>query len=233
MMLLRPICRNAVRNSGGTHDAWADFDGCLSHLDTAPRCIGSLMIEDTVAREWLPMLTINLCQSQLCLSACLGSCFIREPWRCPSSKRLCRRTPSGGLGAVRDQGLRWLHQHHSSSFGTQMGCHQIGEHIPGRKDTDNIFHPRFIGNGIPRANTFHAVIYERAKKWVQNSEAWCQKEAWLHIRQHSISVSPVHPVIFGDYQFLFQRVRRSSSLKGQERSMWTLSPTHCMPHHLI
>ena len=62
-------------------DAVAYFDGCLSLLDTAPRCIGSLMIEDTLAgrgrpmipsveallaelfpkkgaREWLPMLTI-------------------------------------------------------------------------------------------------------------------------------------------------------------------------------
>ena len=64
-------------------------------------------------------------------------------------------------------------------IGTQMGCYQIGEHIPGRNDTDNIFHPRFIGNGIPPANAFHAVIYEREEKWVQNSEAWCQEEAWF------------------------------------------------------
>ena len=127
------------------------FDGCLSHLDTAPRCIGSLIIEDTLegrgkpmipsvetllaelypkrgAREWLPMLTII---------------------------------------------YKFL------DVGTQMGCYQIGEHIAGRNDTDNIFHPRFVGNGTPPTNTFHAVIYERAEKWVQNSEAWCQEEAWF------------------------------------------------------
>ena len=33
-----PICRNTVRNSGGTHDAWAYFNGCLTHLATAPKC---------------------------------------------------------------------------------------------------------------------------------------------------------------------------------------------------
>ena len=64
-------------------------------------------------------------------------------------------------------------------IGTTMGCYQIGEHIPGRNDTNNILHPRFIGNGIPPANTFHAVIYERAEKWVQDSEDWCQEEAWF------------------------------------------------------
>ena len=78
---LCPICHNAHRNSGGTYDAWAYFNGCITHLSIAPKCIGSFMIEDTLkgrgrpmtpsvislleqlspkqgAREWLPMLSI-------------------------------------------------------------------------------------------------------------------------------------------------------------------------------
>ena len=78
---LCPICRTTNRNSGGTHDAWASFHGCISHLTTTPRCIGSFMVADTArgrgrrmtpsvisllealspkqgAREWLPMLSI-------------------------------------------------------------------------------------------------------------------------------------------------------------------------------
>ena len=46
-------------------------------------------------------------------------------------------------------------------IGTKMGCYKIGDLIPGRDDTDNIFHPRFVGEGIPAANTFHAVIYDK------------------------------------------------------------------------
>ena len=76
-----PICCNAVCNSGCTHDAWAYLDGCITHLNTAPKCIGYFLIEDSLAgrgrpmipsvasllaelypkkgaREWLPMLTI-------------------------------------------------------------------------------------------------------------------------------------------------------------------------------
>ena len=41
-----PICRALHRNTGGTHDAWSHFSGCLSHLDAAPKCIGSLLCED-------------------------------------------------------------------------------------------------------------------------------------------------------------------------------------------
>ena len=36
---LCPICRNAHRNSGGTHDAWAYFNGCISHLGIAAKCM--------------------------------------------------------------------------------------------------------------------------------------------------------------------------------------------------
>ena len=73
-----PICRKSDRNIGG---AWAYFDGCITHLTTAPRCIGYLLNEDPFtglgkslipsvatllaelypnknARECLPMLTI-------------------------------------------------------------------------------------------------------------------------------------------------------------------------------
>ena len=64
-------------------------------------------------------------------------------------------------------------------IGTKMGCYKIGEHIPARKDTENIFHPRFIGVGIPPPNTFHAVIHDRAAKWVSDVEEWCVEEAWF------------------------------------------------------
>ena len=76
-----PVCRALTRNVGGAHDACSYFEGCLSHLDTAPRCIGTLLREDTLnargksliptvatlltelspkkkARDWLPALTI-------------------------------------------------------------------------------------------------------------------------------------------------------------------------------
>ena len=76
-----PVCRALSRNTGGTHDAWSYFEGCLTHLGTAPRCIGTLLREDPLnacgnsliptvatllaelspkkkARDWLPALTI-------------------------------------------------------------------------------------------------------------------------------------------------------------------------------
>ena len=76
-----PVCRAVARNNGGTHDAWAYFNGCLTHLGTAPKCIGALLREDPLhargesliptvasmlaelspkkkARDWLPPLTI-------------------------------------------------------------------------------------------------------------------------------------------------------------------------------
>ena len=78
---LCPFCRTAHRNTGGTHDAWAYFNGCLHHLNSAPLCIGAFMLEghiegtreanDTAChqavrnslpkmetREWLPAITI-------------------------------------------------------------------------------------------------------------------------------------------------------------------------------
>ena len=104
-----PICCSTLLNSGGTHDAWAYFDGCMTHLSTAPKCIGCLLTDDTTsgrgesmipsvesllaelfpnkgAREWLPPITIYM-----------------APWRCRASKQLYRRTPNGGLDIVVDQ----------------------------------------------------------------------------------------------------------------------------------
>ena len=76
-----PVCRAVARNAGSTHDAWAYFNGCLTHLGTAPKCIGTLLLEDPLnargksliptvasmlaelslkkkARDWLPPVTI-------------------------------------------------------------------------------------------------------------------------------------------------------------------------------
>ena len=39
-------------------------------------------------------------------------------------------------------------------IGTKMGCYKIGDHIPGRDDRDDIFHPRFVGEGIPQPTPF-------------------------------------------------------------------------------
>ena len=76
-----PICRKSDRNTGGVHNAWAYFDGCITHLSTTPKCIGLLLNEDPLtgkgkslipsvatmlaelypnktARNYLPLLTI-------------------------------------------------------------------------------------------------------------------------------------------------------------------------------
>ena len=76
-----PVCGVMARNSGGTHDAWAYMRGCLTHLNTAPKCMGTLLLEDPLnargnpliptvatlltelspekqARDWLPPMTI-------------------------------------------------------------------------------------------------------------------------------------------------------------------------------
>ena len=64
-------------------------------------------------------------------------------------------------------------------IGTKMGCCKLGEHIPTRNDTDNIYHPRFIKDGIPPVNIFHAVIHDRASRWIQDADEWCLEEAWF------------------------------------------------------
>ena len=42
----------------------------------------------------------------------------------------------------------------------------LGEHVLLRHDTDNIFHPRYIRDGILPVNTFHAIVHRREAKWV-------------------------------------------------------------------
>ena len=43
-----PICKKSDRNTGGVHNPWAYFEGCcLTHLSSGPRCIGSLLSEDS------------------------------------------------------------------------------------------------------------------------------------------------------------------------------------------
>ena len=65
-----------------------------------------------------------------------------------------------------------------------MGSYRLGEHVPKRQDYDNIYHPRYIRQGIPLVNTFHAVVYERAARGVGDVDEWCLEEAWF---QHSVN----------------------------------------------
>ena len=53
-------------------------------------------------------------------------------------------------------------------IGMKMGSYKLGEHVPMRQDTDNIFHPRYIRDGVPPVNTFHAAVHDRAAKWVND-----------------------------------------------------------------
>ena len=69
-------------------------------------------------------------------------------------------------------------------IGTKMGSYKLGEHIPGRNDVDNIYHPRFTRHAIPPVNTFHAVVHGRTSRWIPNIEGWCLEEAWF---DHSIT----------------------------------------------
>ena len=202
-----PICRNTVRNSGCTHDAWAYFNGCITHLATAPKCIGSFLIEDPLAgrgrslipsvasllvvlypertaREWLPMLTIIYMapgghrQWPMSITALLErlswlvlqtrtlalSKFQEAFQKRPKWKLRYRCGPK--VAVAPPNPLKFL------DIGTRTGCYKIGEHIPARNDTDNIFHPRFIGNAIPPANTLHAAICDRAEKWIQDNKQY-------------------------------------------------------------
>ena len=60
-----------------------------------------------------------------------------------------------------------------------MGFYEIGEHIPGRDDTDNIFHPRL----------FHSVICDKLAKKTLDGEVWCTEEAWFaHSPRHDFRV---------------------------------------------
>ena len=70
-----------------------------------------------------------------------------------------------------------------------MGCYKIGDHIAARNDTNNIYHPRFVGEGISPANTFHAIMHDRAAKKVPDGETWRIEETWF-----------AHSDTFGAYQ---------------------------------
>ena len=78
------------------------------------------------------------------------------------------------------------HQFPTSSLilGPRWEAIKLGQHVPETHDTDNIFHPRYIRNAIPPVNTFPAVVYDRAAKWVQDADEWCLEEAWF---EHSIN----------------------------------------------
>ena len=79
-----------------------------------------------------------------------------------------------------------------------MGCYKIGEHIPGRDDTTNIFHPRFVGEGIPAATTFHSIIYQRFRREISDGEVWCTEEAWFaHSPQYDFHVKNAQGYIWG------------------------------------
>ena len=43
----------------------------------------------------------------------------------------------------------------------------------------NVYHPGFIRDGIPPVNTFHAVVHDRASRWIQDADEWCLDEAWF------------------------------------------------------
>ena len=173
----------AVRNSGGTHDAWAYFDGCITHLTTAPKCIGYFLTEDPLsgrgrpmipsvaslltelypnkgAREWLPMLTIIYMapgghrQWPMSISALLD----RLSWLVLQTRPLALSY----FQAAVQKNPKWRPRYRCGpkiavapptpfkflDIGTKMGCYKIGDHIPARNDTTNIFHPRFVGEGI-------------------------------------------------------------------------------------
>ena len=70
------------------------------------------------------------------------------------------------------------------TLGRGWGSYKLGEHVPKRHDIDNIYHPRYIRQGIPPVNTFHAVVHGRAAKWVNDVDEWCLEEAWF---QHSVN----------------------------------------------
>ena len=114
-------------------------------------------------------------------------------------------------------------------IGTKMGFYEIREHISGTDDKSNIFHPRFEGDGIPASDTFHSVIHERLEKSHSDIEAWCTPSAWFnHSPQCDFRVKNAYGYIWG----LPVIVPRSSLRWVPERSMLTLSLTHCTLHHL-
>ena len=107
----------------------------------------------------------------------LGLCFRRGHWRCLTSKKrcICQKDPTWKpkyrcgprIALAPSIPYKFL------DVGTKMGCYKLREHIPTKNDTDNIYHPRFIRDAIPPVNTFHAVVHDRASRWVQDADEWC------------------------------------------------------------
>ena len=233
---LCPFCRTSHRNSGRTHDAWAYFNGCLSHLSIAPMCIGSFMLEDTLmvrgkpmtppvikllqrlspkqeAREWMPAITIIYMapgghrQWPMSITALLErlSWIVLQtrPLALASFQEAVQRNPDWQpkyRSGPKDQRLPFAPAipYKFLDIGTKMGDFKLGEHVPERHDTYNIYHPRYIRNGIPPVNTFHAVVHGRAAKWVNNVGDWCLEEArFNHSVNHDFRVIDSSGYIWG------------------------------------
>ena len=139
-----PICCNTDRNIGGTHNAWAYFDGCITHLTPHQSALGHFLTHDppsghgrpmipSVAsllaelypnkgvREWLPMLTITYMapgghrQWPMSISALLD----RLSWLVMQTRILALSTFQAAVERNQvevGQRSQWLHQHHSSSL---------------------------------------------------------------------------------------------------------------------
>ena len=263
-----PFCRSPHRNTGGTHDAWAYFNGCLHHLSSAPLCIGAMMLEDTLkglvrpmippvlellqtlsptteAREWMPAVTILYMapgghrQWPMSIAALLdrlsGIVLQTRPLALMSFQEALQRNPkwqpkyrSGPKVAVAPSvPYKFL------DIGTKMGSYKLGEHVPMRQDVDNIFHPRYIRDGIPPVNTFHAAVHDRAARWVKDVDDWCLEEAWFqHSVNHDFRVTDPAGYTWGLPVIIPTCPKRSSLHKAQDTSMMTLSLIHCMHHHL-
>ena len=143
------------------------------------------------AREWLPMMTVlymaqevigsGQCQSLLFLIVCLGLRIKHVHWLLSHLQEALQknhkwqpRYRSGPRVALAPAiPFKFL------DIGTKMGCYQLEGHIPLKKDTANVFHPRFIGDGIPPSNAFHAVMHSKVAKWVHDVDEWCLADAWF------------------------------------------------------
>ena len=255
---LCPICRNAHRNSGGTHDAWAYFNGCLTHLSTAPRCIGSLMLEDTLktcgrpmtppviallrrlspkqeAREWLPAVSIIYMapgghrQWPMSITALLErlSSIVTRPLaltyfqqavqRNPKWEPRCRCGPKVTLAPAIP--FKFL------DIGTKMGCYKLGEHVPERHDTDNIYHPRYIRDAIHLSTPFMLLFKVEQRDGSMMLMNGVLKRHGSNTLLPMTSGSLTLQDTLGDCPCWSRRVQRSSSLRAQGRSMLTLSLT--------
>ena len=222
-----PFCRSPHRNTGGTHDAWAYFKGCLNHLSSAPLCIGALMLEDTLkglgrlmtppvielletlspkkeAREWMTAVTVLYMapgghrQWPMSITALLSKLLDRLSWIVLQFSLQTRPLALMSFQDAVQRNPKWQPKYRSGpklaiappvpykflDIGTKMGSYKLGEHVHMRHDTDNIFHPRYIRDGIPPVNTFHAIVHGRAARWVNDVDDWCLEEAWF---QHSVN----------------------------------------------